>query len=828
MAEQAESRAFRSGVAQVITCRQRQEDGLFALAPFRAEPGYAVSVPAWPMVQGPDEPWTIADAVGETADAIAAAKIAEQLHGTAFAFDASGKFTYATPAAQTCIGLKLEDLNRSLGGGNFIDGGDLGWKLSVHPDDYEATAATLRDCMRTGEHYNHEYRLRRATGEYVWHRVAIRPTINGQGRITGWYGTGQDIDAQKNTEAALRANEQRLQRIIDTVPALIWSLSPDGTPLYVNRRVTETTGISFEDLMLPGQRLLTIVHPDQRQAVAQSLSLSVETGTPFKMNYRQVRADGSYRWTESRAEPLRDDADAILGWFGVAVDIHDMVTAQEALRERERELTHLIDMVPSFIWRLNPDGQPNFYNKRLVDYLGLDPTSSDPAFSNLAAVMGTAVHPDDAIALRDALVRSFNTGETFSMKCRLRRADGVYRWTDGSAEPLRDVQGHIIQWYGLSNDIEDQMNAAAALQDSELQFQLLVETMPAMVYCADPDGSPRYRSRQLREFLGLAPDDTNQLLHILGGPVHPDDQPTVQEKQLQSLSSGEPYRMKHRLRRFDGTYRWVETRAAPMRNSEGDIVQWNGVCIDIDGEVQAQDELRLAQESLAQASQAASLAELSASIAHEVNQPLAAIVANSHAAERWLAADPPNIKRAENAVMRVTRDANAAAEIVSHIRALFKQTTETRESTEFSKVITQARDLVAEEAGRRGVRILLPVEVSLPPVMIDRVQIQQVLVNLMRNGMEAMDEVKSDRVLRVQVQEAGDSLQTEILDAGPGIAFPDQMFEPFFSTKQQGMGMGLAICRSIVEAHGGRLWAENVSPQGARLAFTLPILKIAA
>jgi len=291
----------------------------------------------------------------------------------------------------------------------------------------------------------------------------------------------------------------------------------------------------------------------------------------------------------------------------------------------------------------------------------------------------------------------------------------------------------------------------------------------------------------------------------------------------QSFSRGEPFAMRYRQRRHDGVYRWIEGRAEPLRNEIGEIVRWYGVNLDVDDEVRAQEELRQASHKLAQATQAASLAELSASIAHEVNQPLAAVVANSHACQRWLSADPPNLERAQKTVERIIRDANAAADVVSRIRALFKQSGKTRSNTALSDVIAEARNLMAEEAARRRVRMDVDVESGVPLVALDRVHIQQVLVNLIRNGMDAMDAVAGDRVLDVRVRRMGDVVQTEVSDRGAGIEFPDKIFEPFFTTKGNGMGMGLAICRSIVESHGGRLWAEKNEPQGATFVFTLPI-----
>jgi C4-dicarboxylate-specific signal transduction histidine kinase len=313
--------------------------------------------------------------------------------------------------------------------------------------------------------------------------------------------------------------------------------------------------------------------------------------------------------------------------------------------------------------------------------------------------------------------------------------------------------------------------------------------------------------------------------------IHPDEAAELLAAVRHSIATGEGYSKKYRLRRADGVYRWIETRAEPVRNQDGTIAQWYSISIDVDDEVraqQAEEALRETSDKLAKATQAASLAELSASIAHEVNQPLAAIVANSHACQRWLKTDPPNLDRAQITVERIIRDANAAADVVSHIRALFRQDVEPRNYAAFQSVIADAHSIMAEEAARRQVRIEIEVDSTLPLVLFDRVQIQQVLINLMRNGMEAMDSGVGDRTLGMRVRQMGDFVQTEISDSGQGIEFPDKMFEAFFTTKTDGMGMGLAICRSIVESHRGRLWAQNNEPHGATFIFTLPIEEKAA
>ncbi|WP_181872467.1 sensor histidine kinase [Phyllobacterium bourgognense] len=261
-----------------------------------------------------------------------------------------------------------------------------------------------------------------------------------------------------------------------------------------------------------------------------------------------------------------------------------------------------------------------------------------------------------------------------------------------------------------------------------------------------------------------------------------------------------------------------------MKKADGTIVQWNGVCFDVEDQERSQEELRRAQERYARASQAASLSELSASIAHEVGQPLAALVSSSDACQRWLSTEPPNIERARAALERIVRSAATAVDTVKRVRALFKRAAETHQSEAVKDVITEARELLAEEALKRGVTISLEVEQHLPLVAMDRVQVQQVLTNLMRNGIDAMDGSMNEKLLKIRARLLEGAVQIDISDAGPGVEFPEKIFEPFFTTKgDQGMGMGLAICRSIIDSHGGRLWVAERAQTGATFSFTLPI-----
>lgn len=731
---------------------------------------------------------------------------------------------------------------------------------TIHPDDAAAFGDSLRRCLSTGESFAMRYRLRRADGAYRWMSSRAEPMRDEDGRILHWYGLCHDIDDEMDAQEGLRRSEQRYRHLFHHTPVGLWQL--DGRPYSAMFRQLREDGVNDLGAYLDehpaflSNALSALVIDEVNDNAIQMFGarhrdelLSAPTHWMWRESIDTLRRSMESRWRgeESFQETTRLvtlDGRTIDVLYTVTrpplveglpisivsmIDLTERVRAQEALRERERELSHLVDMVPSYLWRLTPEGEPNFYNKRLIDYFGVDVANADrPGMTRLAAIIDSAVHPDDATGVGTALRHSFATGEPFARKYRLRRADGAYRWVEGRAEPLRDEGGRILQWYGLAHDIDDHVRAEDALRESESALRRLVETLPAMIDCAAPDGEPIYRSRQLREFLGYNLEDLDEtggsrLRGTLDAGVHPDDLEVVKDKYACSLSTGDPYAHKHRLRRADGEYRWVETRAAAMRNDDGIIVQWNVICLDIEDQVRAQEELRLAQERLARASQEASLAELSASIAHEVNQPLAAVVANSHACQRWLRSDPPNLDRAQITVERIIRDANSAADVVSRIRALFRQSVELRNFTSLESVIAEARNLLTEDSARRRIHMIVNVERNLPVVAFDRIQIQQVLINLVRNGMDAMDAIAGDKIIGIRAHRDHDAIQVAISDRGSGVQHPDRIFDPFFTTKDNGMGMGLAICRSIVESHGGRLWVEKNEPHGAIFNFTLPI-----
>jgi len=271
-------------------------------------------------------------------------------------------------------------------------------------------------------------------------------------------------------------------------------------------------------------------------------------------------------------------------------------------------------------------------------------------------------------------------------------------------------------------------------------------------------------------------------------------------------------------------YRWFDSRADPLHDEHGHVTGWYGANIDIDDSKKLEAEAREARRRLEQAARIATVAELSASIAHEIKQPLTAIVGNGHACQLWLSSDPPNSERARLLAERIIRDGMAAADIVERIRSLFKRAVPTMAMLDVNGVIRDILEALKDSAGKEGIAVKAELTAPLQPVQADRVQIQQVLSNLAQNAVDAMAEVVGrPKELVFRSRSLDDRVVVvEVCDSGCGLEYPERVFESFFTTKANGMGMGLAICRSIVEAHGGKLWASANPTHGATFSFTLP------
>ncbi len=362
------------------------------------------------------------------------------------------------------------------------------------------------------------------------------------------------------------------------------------------------------------------------------------------------------------------------------------------------------------------------------------------------------------------------------------------------------------------------------ITERERQLRLLTEAIPQQIWRTDADGAVEYCNGNLVEYVGM---DTNDLRgQVLFNCFHPEDATQFYQSWSAARIANKTFEVQARVVGANGKYRWFLIRSNPQFAANGEVLCWYGVHIDVEDQRQAQQELLVAQDDLARLSRTLSMAEMAASIAHEINQPLTALVSDAHACRRWLALQPANLERAIASSERIVRESSRASEVVSRIRSLFSKSAYVRESTDINNLIEDIVRLLRDEAMRNGISIKLRLSKDVPPLMLDPVQIRQVILNLATNGMEAMATTPRNRELEIfsEVLSAKEVV-VKVRDHGVGLteANKSKMFDPFFTTKQGGIGMGLAICRSIIEAHDGRLWADALD-SGSAFQFSLGVV----
>jgi PAS domain S-box-containing protein len=490
-------------------------------------------------------------------------------------------------------------------------------------------------------------------------------------------------------------------------------------------------------------------------------------------------------------------------------EIAERERAQEAVRRSEDRLRLVIDTIPQQIWSGPPDGSLDFCNVQWLSYTGL--TQEQVQGEGWQRML----HPDDRERVLMAWEESVAKGTPYEQEERHRRAEGPYRWFLARGVPLRDSEGHIVRWYGTNTDIEDRKVA-------EGRLRLVIDTLPALVWRKLPDGSADFLNQRFREYTGLSVEE-GLGWGWMRNAFHPEDR--AEEEWRAAFAAGQPFEKEARLRRADGAYRWFLHRAMPLRGEQGSVVKWYGTTTDIEDRRRTEEALQEAQDKLAHVTRTQAMGELAAAIAHEVNQPLTAIVTNGHFSLRHLESASPNPDELRTAITEIVNDATRASAVISRIRGLLTKGTPRRTDLDVNQIMQEVITLLRNELSRNRISLRRDLTSGLPRVAGDPVQLQQVLINLIMNAVEAMrTSTGRPRELLIRSARKPDGVLVQVQDSGPGIEpeLRDRIFEPFFTTKGEGTGMGLSISRSIIESHGGQLSLLPAS-RGALFQFILPV-----
>jgi len=572
--------------------------------------------------------------------------------------------------------------------------------------------------------------------------------------------------------------------------------------------------------------VLDRTHPDDREFVRQSIDHAISAKTGFDIQHRLQMPDGRVKHVRALARVL-ETYPGNLEFVGAVTDVTDRKRAEEALRSSEAYLAEGQKLSQTGTWACNIATREMIHSSQEHRHLfGLAP---DKAGIPPLEEFFQRIHPDDQGPAAEDLDRAISAGRNVEAHFRIVLPEGTTRYMYGVGRPLVKPSGDTGEYVGAVMDVTSTKQSEMKLRESEAYLAEAQRLSHTGSWAWNPTtGENRYWSDECFRLLGFDPADGMPPRERFIQHIHPEDRPIVAEELERATRERGEYEVDYRIIHPGGEIRHIHAVGHPILDPSGDLSEIVGTAIDVTERKQAEEErerLRQAQADLAHANRVTTMGELTASVAHEVNQPIAASLTNARTCLRWLAGDTPNVEEAREAAMRIVRDQTRAAEIISRIRLLFKKGTPQRELVDINEIIREINIHLRGEATRHLISLRTELAADLPQVMGDRVQLQQVMMNLMMNGIDAMADVVGVRELIIHSQRAEDgNIMVSVSDTGVGLPskLAAHIFDAFFTTKPHGTGMGLRISRSIVEAHGGRLWTGENAPRGASFYFTLP------
>jgi PAS domain S-box-containing protein len=666
------------------------------------------------------------------------------------------------------------------------------------------------------------------------------------------------IDRRLANERLLERLYRELRDVINTVPAHAWSALPDGNIDFVNQHWQQFTGWPIEDAL--GWNWEAVLHPDDRAAFVADWRAALNGGQPMETEVRVRRKDGEYRCLLIRNVPMRDERGNIVKWYGTGLDIEDRKRAESLLAGEKRvlemvakgdSLTEILATLCRFVEeqssgalasillldddRLRHGGAPSL-PKAYTDAIDGATIGSSAGSCGTAAYLGKQVIVEDIatdplwggyrdLALPQGLRACWST-PVFSLQHKVIATFAMYY-----REPRRPgsrEQEIIEQITHLAGVAIERKLAQDALRSSEAYLAEAQRLAHCGAWVWQVEGRKAlYLSEEWYRIHGFDPEDGIPNWERRVDRIYPDDRAKWVDTIEQAIRDKSDYEVEFRILLPKGTVKYLNTVGHPVMDAAGELIKFVGFSTDITERKRAERErerLQQLEADLARINRVSMMGELAASLAHEINQPISGALTNAKTCMRWLRRETPDLPEACDAASRMVHDATRAAEIIDRVRSLYKRETASRELLDLNEVIREMIVLLHDKADRASVSIHSELDSGLPPITADRVQVQQVLVNLMLNGIEAMKDVSGE--LSILSKRTGDGeLLVSVRDSGIGIgpSEANKIFEAFFTTKPQGTGMGLSISRRIIESHGGHIWATPNPGRGTTFQFTLPI-----
>jgi PAS domain S-box-containing protein len=695
----------------------------------------------------------------------------------------------------------------------------------IHPEDLEFVFRVAEEAVRGGLRTDVEHRIIRPSGELRTVHSQGDVKRDASGRPYQMFGTVQDITDRKRAEEALevlsrdlqesKAKLEEAQRITHVG---YWEWDPLTDRVNWSDETYRIYGLRPQERPMDLATVAQKIHPeDWKRAMEQALG-----GASINVECRLFRPTGEVRIVQFQGDVKRDTSGQPTLRFGTVQDITDRKRAEEQLRRSQFYLSEGQRLAQMGSWAFNPAGFFDYWSEDLFRIYGLDPQRGAPTLEQYLAT----VHPADRDFMADTIKRMHAEHSGCDVKKRIVCPDGKLRYIRCVGIPV--VEGDALKGFlGTAIDITEQELLTQELERRQAHLaeaQKLTHT-GSWVWSL-PDRKTVHLSEEWYRIYGFDPAEGTPSWQDYFERVHPEDRLKRKGIIERAIVEKTNYDLEVRILLPNGMVKWIRTVGHPVLSDAGDLEQFVGSSTDITERKSAEQErekLRQLEAALAHTNRVSTLGEMAASLAHEIKQPIAAAITSANSCIEWLTHDPPNLDRARAAAARIDKYGNRAAEIIDRIRSFYRKSPPQRELVDVNGIIQEMLILLQGEATRYSVAMGTDLAAELPEITADRVQLQQVFMNLMLNAIEAMRD--SGGELRVKSELQDSQLQFSVRDTGVGLPTDkmDQIFSAFFTTKPQGSGMGLAISRSIVESHGGQLWASANSGGGATFHFTLPI-----
>jgi PAS domain S-box-containing protein len=698
----------------------------------------------------------------------------------------------------------------------------------VHPEDREHAARAVEEIIRSGTHLKYEHRIVRPDGEVRFLQVLGTVKRDALGRAYELFGTCQDITDRKLAEQALQRSEVYLSEGQRLAHMGSWAFNATGFD-YWSSELFEVHGLDPRGKPPTNEEYLNLVHPEDRDFVQTMIQTRMVDHSEFDFTKRIVRPDGKTRYVRCVGVPVTSE-ELSKGFVGTGIDVTEQELLTQELRREQAYLTDAQSMAHIGSWVYNLVTRKVLHssdeNARLY---GFDPSEGPIPAERFFATQ----HAEDAPRVNAVLEKAVRDGTDFYLdEYRIRHTDGSIRFLRAIGH--RNASGEPGEYVGVTMDITERKRAEQereALSNALQQSNAYLAEAQSLAHIGSwatnfETGEMHHISDETVRLHGFDPKQGPIPLQRFYDTIHPEDEQEVVATLKNAIRTGTDYDIpEFRICLPDGTIRFLRTIG--HRHPSGEVGDYIGVTLDITDRKRAGEErerLRQLEADLAHINRVNMMGELAAALAHEIKQPIAASITSANALLRWLAHDPPDLERARATAARIEQDGNRAAEVINSLQSFYRTGIPTkRQSVDLNEIIGEMTALLRAEAERNSVVIHQQLNAGMPTLFASRVQLQQVLMNLMLNAIEAMKDTGGAMTIKTQVDPNG-LLVTSVSDTGVGLAAEtiERIFDPFHTTKPQGTGMGLTITRSIVESYGGRVWAVANHGAGVTFSFTLP------